>query len=151
MRFIFAAVLALSSVAGADRLGVFLPGLYYQQDSGWRYSLGPVFAGGGGRLALDLSAAVSYLMPAGQTPGAEAYYGFGLGLGLPLLSLGNGGGGVSLYPNVVAGLNVQTGSRFTPFFEASLGPSIRFGGAGHGGVGLGIGFTSRLGVDCDLR
>ncbi len=154
-----ATALTLTSTAAADQVGFFLVGAQYQQDNGLRYGLGlPVvglFQGGG---VLGISGDVSYLLPLnGGSDSVSPYYGFGLGLGL---AVATGGGssatGVSLYPNALIGVNFNTASRFTPFVEGSVGPSIAFArasssGSSASGAAVGIGFGLRLGVNYDLR
>lgn len=151
--------LTFASTAAADQVGFFLVGAQYQQDNGLRFGVGlPVvgFFGSGGGLAL--SGDVSYLIPTGAAnTGLDAYYGFGLGASF-VLATGSGAsvGGLSLSPNVLAGLNFNTGTAFTPFVEGSVGPTISFasasgGGSTSSGLGFGFGFGVRLGVNYRLN
>lgn len=152
--------LTLASTAAADQVGVFIAGAQYQQDNGLRYGLGLPAAGffnGGG--ALSLNGDVSYLIPLASNAGDAfaPYYGFGLGLGFAIGG-GNGvsAGGVSVYPNVLAGVDFRTGTPFTPFAEASVGPTLSFaaasgGGSTSAGLGFGFGFGLRLGVNYRLQ
>ncbi|MFC4453040.1 hypothetical protein [Deinococcus sonorensis] len=140
-------VAALASTAAADQVGGYLFGIQYQQDNGLRYGLGlPLVSVFGGSATLAVNGDVSYLIPfdtGADTGNFSTYYGFGLGAGVYL----GGGAGFSLYPNVLAGVNFNNTSDFTPFLEASAGPSI---GLGTGGGGIGLGYGLRLGVNYRL-
>ncbi|MGI8748659.1 MAG: hypothetical protein ACR2J4_09975 [Deinococcus sp.] len=138
-------VLALSSSAvAATQLGAYLFGVQYRRDGGLRYGLGlpatSVLTG------LNLSGDASYLRPlSGAASGVfSPYYGFGLGAGVSL----GGGAGFSLYPNVLVGADISTGSAFTPFLEGSLGPSLSLGSGS--GLKLKVGYGLRLGVNYRL-
>lgn len=154
-----AAALSLASAASADQVGGYLFGLQYQQDNGLRYGVGLPFVGlfsGGGALAL--SGDVSYLLPLNSgSAGFDPYYGFGLGVAITLGSgSGTSAGALSLYPNALIGGNFDTGTRWTPFVEGSVGPNIYFahassGGSSASGAGIGIGFGVRLGVNYRLN
>lgn len=157
------ALSTVTSTAAADQVGVYIAGVQYQADQSGgralRFGVGiPAISLFNG-LGLRVSGDASYLFPLGAADTVSAvtfnpYYGVGLGASLGLGAVaGSAAAGVSLYPNVLAGINFTNTSAFTPFIEASVGPNFALGSSTSTGTGgsLTVGYGLRLGVNYRLR